>query len=216
MAIIDISRPLASGMAVWPGDQPYEPAWTMRIADGDPVNVSAVTLSPHTGTHADAPYHVDEDGRTADALAFEAYVGRATVIDRRGIGSLAPEDLADLDLAQLERLLIKTETSDLDGQTWPERFLTLDPDLADRFGQQGLKLVGLDTPSVDPRQSTTLDAHHILARHGVAHLENLWLRDVPPGDYWLSALPLRLNGLDAAPVRAVLMTLESGLSATIP
>lgn len=205
MAIYDISRPIAPGMAVWPGDRPFERAWTMRIADGEPVNVSAITMSPHTGTHADAPYHVDEMGRTADALPLEAYVGSATVIERRGVASLTRDDLAELDLARIERLLVKSETSDLDGETWPERFLTLMPDVAELLGEKGIQLVGLDTPSVDPQESQALDAHKRLASHGVVHLENLWLRDVPPGHYWLSAIPLRLEGLDAAPVRAVLM-----------
>lgn len=204
MATYDISRPLRPGMAVWPGDQPFEHEWTMRIADGASVNVSALTLSVHTGTHADAPRHVDDAGRTVDELPLDAYLGPATVIERRGVESLAQDDLRELDLARTERLLIKTETSDAEAQTWPERFLTLGPELAELLGERGVRLVGLDTPSVDPQASKTLDAHHILARHGVVHLENLWLRDVPPGDYWLSALPLRLDGLDAAPVRAVL------------
>lgn len=206
MDIYDISRPLGSGVAVWPGDQRFQRTWTMRIADGETVNVSAITLSPHTGTHADAPYHVDDAGRTSDELRLDACLGPATVIERRGVEALMVHHLTDVDFSQTDRLLIKTETSDLDGETWPEGFLTLTPAVAEFLADQGLTLVGLDTPSVDPPRSKTLDAHRILARHGVVHLENLWLRDVPPGHYWLSALPLRLEGLDAAPVRAVLMT----------
>ena len=180
----------------------------MRIADGESVNVSAIRLSPHTGTHADAPYHVDDAGRTVDELPLEAYLGPATVIDRRGVDALTVEHLDGVDLSRIERLLVRTETSGLDRETWPERFLTLTPAAAECLADHDLKLLGLDTPSLDPQESQTLDAHHVLARHGVVHLENLWLRDVPPGDYWLSALPLRLEGLDAAPVRAVLMTLD--------
>ena len=206
MAIYDVSRPLSPRTVVWPGDQPLTQTWTTRIADGAAVNLSAITLSPHTGTHADAPYHVDEEGRTTADLPLGAYLGPATVVERRGVASLTVDHLAELNLATIERLLIKTETSDLDARTWPERFLTLSPDVAEYLGQQGIRLVGLDTPSVDPQESRTLEAHKILARHGVVHLENLWLRDVPPGEYWLSAVPLKLEGLDAAPVRAVLMT----------
>ncbi len=208
MATYDISRPLRWGMAVWPGDQPFEHNWTMRIAGGASVNVSAITLSVHTGTHADAPSHVDDAGRGVDELPLDAYLGPATVIERRGVESLALDDLAGLDLDRTERLLIKTETSEVDAQTWPERFLTLGPELAELLGERGVRLVGLDTPSVDPQQSKTLGAHHALAHQGIVHLENLWLRNVPPGDYWLSALPLRLEGLDAAPVRAALMTID--------
>ena len=208
MTIYDISRPLAPCMAVWPGDQPFQRAWTMRIADGESVNVSAIRLSSHAGTHADAPYHVDDAGRTADDLPLEAYLGPATVIDCRGVDALTADHLEGVDLSRIDRLLIRTETSDLDRETWPERFLTLTPSAAECLADRDLKLLGLDTPSVDPQESKTLDAHHVLARRGIVHLENLWLRDVPPGDYWLSALPLRLEGLDAAPVRAVLMTLD--------
>ena len=208
MAIYDISRPLAPGMAVWPGDQPFEHDWTLRIADGAAVNVSAVTLSVHTGTHADAPYHVDDAGRTSEQLPLEACVGPATVVDRRDVDVLAPDDLADLDFVQTERLLIKTATSDLDDETWPERFLTVAPETAELLGSEGVQLVGLDSPSVDPEASKTLDAHHVLARQGIVHLENLWLRDVPAGEYWFAALPLRLEGADAAPVRAVLLATD--------
>lgn len=206
MTIYDVSRPISPETAVWPGDRPFERTWTERIREGATVNLSAITLSPHTGTHADAPYHVDDAGRPTDALPLEAYLGPATVVELRGVDALTEDHLADLDLSAIERLLIRTATSDLDAETWPARFLTLTADVAERFGEEGVRLVGVDSPSVDPQESQTLDAHKTLARHGVVHLENLWLRDVPPGDYWLSALPLRLEGLDAAPVRAVLMT----------
>jgi arylformamidase len=120
---------------------------------------------------------------------------------------IEPRHVEGVDLGNPGRILFRTD-SIRDRKTFPERFTALSPELASLLGERGALLVGLDTPSVDPFDSKTLDAHHALARGRVAILEGLILDGVPEGLYELIALPLKLAGLDASPVRAILRTLE--------
>jgi arylformamidase len=206
MRIIDISQPILPATAVWPGDTPFTLSWTLSRKDGASVNLSAITLSPHTGTHADAPLHIGDDGSGAGELDLAAFMGPARVIaavpDARGL--IPPSAFDGLDVASRPRVLIKTGTGG-DGRAWPAGFAGLSPEAARRLVEEGARLVGLDTPSVDPEASTTLDAHHILLEGGLVWLESLMLAHVDPGSYELIALPLRLVGCDASPVRAVLI-----------
>lgn len=201
--LYDITRSIEEGMAVWPGDTPYAHAWGMRIASGDSVNVSALTLSAHTGTHADAPLHFEEGGLSIGAMPLAAYIGPATVLALETRGAIEPDDLHVVAERGIERLLIKTPASLRPNHHWEEEFAFLSPAAADFLVRCGVRLFGTDASSVDHVHSKTLDAHHILGRATVAILEGLALANVPPGDYELIALPLRL-GVDGSPVRAVL------------
>jgi arylformamidase len=205
--LYDITRPIEEGIAVWPGDTAYSHAWSMRIDAGDAVNVSALTLSAHTGTHADAPLHFEESGLSIGAMPLAAYVGPATVLVLDTRGAIEPDDLRVLGARGIERLLIKTPASLRPNDRWEDEFAYLSPAAAEFLVQRGVRLFGTDASSVDHVHSKTLDAHHILGRATVAILEGLALADVPPGDYELIALPLRL-GVDGSPVRAVLRTLD--------
>lgn len=206
--LYDISRPISPAIAVWPGDQTFQVRWTMRLAAGDACNVAAVTMSVHTGTHADAPYHFDEQGAAIADVPLEPYVGPATVVEAAG-GSIDVDILDGLDLARIRRVLFKTGASGLPESQWDTGFAYLTERAARRLADCGVLLVGTDAPSVDPHDSRTLAAHRTLARGGVAILESLHLAAVPPGEYDLMALPLRLVGLDASPVRAVLRPLAA-------
>lgn len=208
MKIRDISQPLSAATAVWPGDQPVELAWTMRRERGDSVNVAAVTLSVHAGTHADGPLHVMDGGAAAGALPLAAYIGSALVVDARGCETLDERALEGVPLEGVERLLFRTRERH-DPAVFPERIAALSPALARRLADGGLRLLGTDAPSVDPLDARELTAHRVLADAGVVHLENLVLDEVPPGRYTLVALPLRLMEADSAPVRAVLLEGES-------
>lgn len=205
MRIIDISRGLTPDVAVWPGDQPFEQAWTERIAEGSSVNLSSIHLSVHTGSHADAPLHVEEDGVPIDEIPLLQFIGPTLILNATTTHSLTPEDVAPNDAPQLPRVLFKTRHSNVSSTTWDPALVPILPETVERLARQGVVLVGTDAPSVDPVDSKTLDAHKALARHGIVNLENLDLRNVEPGVYWLIALPLKLPGLDAAPVRAVLV-----------
>ena len=204
MRILDVSQPVSGAIAVWPGDQPFVRNWTMHQAQGASVNVAALTLSVHTGTHADGWNHVLAAGATAAHMPLDAYVGRCTVVDARGADRLTPEHVAHLDLPATERILFRTRDA-VDETEFPGDVAFLTIDLCRLLAAHRIRLVGTDAPSIDPLDSKTLDAHHALAAAGIANLENLVLTDAPPGDYILVALPLRLNDADSSPVRAVLL-----------
>lgn len=201
--IIDVSRALAEGIAVWPGDAPFALNPTARIAEESTVNLNAVAMSLHTGTHADAPLHVEAEGAPLDALPLSAFIGPAQLLDARGAEAIRPSHLPDGPLAP--RVLFKTDSSDVPDTTWAPDFAPILPATVETLAARGVVLVGTDAPSVDPAESTDLPAHHALVRHGIVNLENLVFRGVAPGRYWLAALPLRLVGVDASPVRAVLL-----------
>jgi arylformamidase len=202
--IIDISQGLSPGMAVFPGDAAYEQGWTLRLGPDCPVNVSRVSFSVHCGTHADAPLHYDAGGAAVAALALEPYIGPCRVIDARGSGPLCePDEIA----AALEnappRILLRLMDR-LNPKVWPTGFRALAAETVELLASKGVVLVGIDTPSVDPETSKTLDAHMACRKADMRILENLVLAHVEPGDYELIALPLKFENLDASPVRAVL------------
>ena len=202
--IIDISPPLRIGMGVFPGDVAYQASQTFTIGPGCPVNVGSIAMSTHCGAHADAPLHYDSKGASIDQLDLGDFIGAARVIDARGAGALCQfeEIAAALDDAP-QRLLFRLMDR-LDPMVWPAGFRTLAPDLVKRLALIGTRLIGVDVPSVDPDTSKDLPSHMACYRHDIRIVENLVLADVAPGDYELIALPLKLQGLDAAPVRAVL------------
>jgi arylformamidase len=199
----DITRTVRAATAVWPGDTRYTVAHNLRLVVGDSVNLTTITFSPHTGTHADAYYHFAADGAHPAAMPLEPYVGPARVVTvTKPDGPLLPDDLPDV--GGVRRLLIHSHVSELDDEQWPERFPYLSVALIERLAGQGVMLVGLDSPSVDAFDSADLPCHHALRRHGMVNLENLCLHDVADGDYELIALPLKLDAVCGSPVRAVL------------
>ncbi len=205
--IIDISQPLSAGMAGFPGDAAYEESRTFVIGPGCPVNVAQIAMSVHCGSHADAPSHYDAAGAAIGALALEPFIGPCRVIDARAAGPLClPEHIAAfLDDVPPRVLLRLAERSD--PHVWPTGFRALSAEVIGFLASKGVRLVGIDTPSVDPEVSKDLPAHRAAMRADMRILENLVLAHVAPGDYELIALPINLANLDAAPVRAVLRRL---------
>jgi arylformamidase len=216
---IDVSRPVADGTAVWPGDPPWRYRLSASIAGGDVANVGEVSGTTHAGTHADAPLHVDPDGVAIDGLPLETFAGPAVLVDISAGGDLIEPD--DLEAAirgveprarharpdgrePIERLLLRTGCDWSSG--FPSRWRALSADAAAWCG--ALRLVGTDAPSVDPADSASLDAHRSLGSSGVAILESLALAGIVPGRYALVAFPLRWIGADASPVRAALRRME--------
>ena len=202
----DISPPVSAAAPVFPGDTPYAQHWSARIAPGCPVNVSAVTLSPHVGAHADAPLHYEDGAAPIGAVDLEPYLGRCRVVHAIGLGALVePGHLAHAEPGLPPR--VRVRTCERAPSTWVDDFAAFAPRTIDWLAERGVRLVGIDTASVDPAASKTLDAHQRLRAHGLRVLENLVLDDVPEGDYELIALPLRWVDADASPVRAVLREL---------
>jgi arylformamidase len=203
--IYDITRAVSPTTHVWPGDTPFSVVHVLRKSEGSSVNLTTLTLSAHAGTHADAYYHYDDSGAYPAQMPLDAYIGRARVVTvTRRAGALTLEDFAGVTLHGIERLLIRSCVSDLADHEWPDEFPYLSVELIAHLSELSVRLIGLDSPSVDAFESKELPCHHALLRHGLVNLESLLLRDVPDGDYDLSALPLKLDGVCGSPVRAIL------------
>jgi arylformamidase len=203
----DISPPLHADSPVFPGDARYEQRWAATLGPGCPVNVSTLTLSPHTGAHADAPLHYDAQGATVGALDLAPYLGRCRVIHAIGVPLVQWQHLAHAIDAQLPpRVLVRTYAR-MPVDRFDDALPAYAPETIERLADRGVVLVGIDSASIDPAASKTLDSHQVIRRRGLRVLENLLLDDVPEGDYELIALPLKLTTADASPVRAVLRAL---------
>lgn len=206
----DISPPVQPGSPVFPGDAAFELRWGATLSADCPVNVATLTLSPHTGAHADAPLHYSADGAAVGALDLAPFLGTCRVVHAIDCGPLVewrhlahalpngPDTLPP-------RLLVRTYARAPAG--WDPQLAGYAPDTLERLADLGVQLVGIDTASIDPADSKTLPSHQVIRRRGLRVLENLVLDEVPEGDYELIALPLKLMTADASPVRAVLREL---------
>lgn len=204
----DISPPISTASPVFPGDAAYRQRWTWTLTDTCPVNVSEIAMSPHIGAHADAPLHYQNGAPAIGTLDLGPYLGPCRVIHALDCGPLImPEHLAHAAGELPPRVLVRTAShAALDW--WTDDFSAYAPQSIEWLAERGVTLIGLDTPSIDPASSKTLDSHQAILRHDMRVLENLLLDDVPPGDYELIALPLALIQADASPVRAVLRELS--------
>jgi arylformamidase len=206
--LYDISQLLRPGMPVWSGDTSFvsEPTWI--LGDACPVNVSRLTLSTHTGSHADAPSHFAAEGRAIDAVDLTSYIGPCVLLDMTHAGPrVEPEHLLPVLPPRAERVLLRTWLR-FPHDEWHSDFTTIAAQSIDLLAERGARLIGVDAPSLDPEVDSKLLAHRRVHHHGMAILEGLVLDAVPPGHYELIAPPLKLAGGDAAPVRAVLRALD--------
>jgi arylformamidase len=208
MKIFDISRPLFNDLAAWPGDTAFDFALKWKMAEGATVNVGAVTMGVHNGSHADAPFHFQPRATTIEQMPLETYIGKAVVIDLSNrFASGARPEITTADLAaatdSAPRLLLKTSVWQ-DPKVFPEWIPVIARDVPEWLRARGITLLGLDLPSVDPIDAKVLVNHHGLTAANVAIVESLDLSEVEAGTYNFAALPLRIVGGDAAPVRAIL------------
>lgn len=203
----DISPPVHAGSPVFPGDTAYQQQWSATLGPGCPVNVSALTLSPHVGAHADAPLHYDPAGAAIGEVPLAPFLGRCRVIHAIAKGPLVRwEHLAHALDDLPPRVLVRTYAR-MPVDRWDAELAAYAPETVERLAALGVQLIGIDTASIDPADSKTLDSHQVIRKHGLRVLENLVLDEVPEGDYELIALPLKLTTADASPVRAVLRAL---------
>jgi arylformamidase len=205
----DISITLAAGTPEWPGDTPYSCGWTGTLSQGSSVNVSWYMTSPHVGTHADAPLHVRDGWPGSHELPLDAFYGAAAVIDVTAFtGEIEAETIdAAIGPSNIERLLLKTGCT-IGSGSFPESWPVLSEACTRALLGRGLRLLGVDAPSVDERHNKSLPVHKMIFSGNACLLENLDLRRIPPGSYELMAFPVKIMSLDAAPVRAILRDIE--------
>jgi arylformamidase len=201
---IDVSRPLRGGTPVWPGDRPFK---LEQICESSFV-LSAFATTCHVGTHIDAPLHLDPDRQGVEDVRIERCVGPAEVVRVPASGgAIAPEGLPTGWSPTASRVLLRTDSHPIDADI-EGGFSALSAELVEWLADRDVDLVGIDTPSVDVFSSQDLPAHHALLARGMTWIEGLWLGDAKPGRYILVALPILLEGAEAAPVRAILKPLD--------
>lgn len=204
MKIHDISPLISPRLAVWPGDVAFRRRVALSMEKGANLDLSSMTATLHLGAHADAPSHYAAGAQGIGAVDLTPYYGPCQLL-RAAVGRgerILPRHLA-ADI-KAPRVLFHTGTFP-DPESWNTDFASLSPELIEHLHGKGVLLVGLDTPSVDPFESKALESHQALARTGMRNLEGLVLDAVPEGLYTLAALPLRIEGADASPLRAVLI-----------
>lgn len=205
--LIDISPRITEMTAVFPGDTPPRREVLQELERGHAVTLSTLHSTVHVGAHADGPNHYGLGGRAIDMQPLELYVGPCQLLRANTPrGDLVKLEHLEGELLQTERLLICTGSFP-DPESWNNDFCGLDPALVDTLGERGVRLVGIDTPSVDPADSKDLLAHQLFFANDMAIIEGLALTGVDPGAYELIAPPLRLVGFDGSPLRAILRTL---------
>ena len=202
--LIDISPLVSPRLGVWPGDVPFARAAGLRLEDGASCELSSIQTTLHLGAHADAPCHRLRGARPIHVMPLETFYGPCQVVEVR-VPRGARIRPADLRVAvRAPRVLFKTGTFP-DPETFTIDFAGLSPELVETLHEAGVLLVGIDTPSVDPFEDERLESHGALAKRGIVNLEGLVLSGVPAGRYTLVALPLRLEGAEASPLRAALL-----------
>lgn len=207
---IDISVPVRNGMVHWPGDTPFERRMDSEIAKGDVANVSQMTGSVHTGTHMDAPRHFISNGKSIDALPFEATIGPARVIGIEDPKAIRVSEIEKHTIGPGERILFRTANS---GRVWStdafqQEYVYVTPESAAYLARLPVRIIGVDYLSVGGFHSGNPETHRALLGAGIWIIEGLDLQNVEPGNYEMICLPLKLMGSDGAPARAVLRRAE--------
>ncbi len=201
---IDISPVISPSLAVFPGDVPFSEKWSQRHLNGAPYSLSSITTTLHIGAHADAPYHYHSKGQTIEQRSLDFYVGRCQVLNLNQKGGEIDSDEIDRSAIQCSRLLVRTDSFS-NPKKWRSDFRYFSERAIDCLHELGVRTLGIDTPSIDAANSKELRAHQRVFQHDLAILEGLTLSSAPEGFYTLIALPLRIAGADASPVRAILI-----------
>jgi arylformamidase len=203
VVLLDVSQPVTTRNAPFPGDTPFSCGWTGTKKGGWSVNVGRIGGTTHIGTHVDAPFHVDDHGARVGGLALDAFVGPAVVLDAVGHDALDADLLRGVDLRASPRVLFRTRATS-DPAVFEKRFPVLTEGTIALLSAAGVRLVGVDQASVDPWDSKDLPVHHALVRAGIVNVENLVLDYAAAGHYELLAAPVNWAEMDAAPLRAIL------------
>lgn len=204
--IFDITPLISPRLGVFPGDVTFSRGVSLDFEKGHNIRLSSINTTLHLGAHADAPNHYSKGGVSIEKCSLEPYLGKCLVVNASvpRATRVKREHLSQIATQGFERVLVRTETFP-DPNNWNSDFASFDPSLIEEFAQGGTKLIGIDTPSIDPEDSKDLPSHAMVARHDLSVLEGIVLEGVPEGVYTLIALPLKIEGADAGPVRAILV-----------
>lgn len=207
--IIDISRRIHPQMPIWPGDKGVDIKRVASIRDGAVCNLSAIDMGLHTGTHVDAPFHFIDGGIDIGSLDLSRFIGMVKVFELDVDRSISYESIKNLPIEKDDIVFFKTANSNIDDQnSFITDFIHIDASAAKYLADTGIKAVGVDYQSVDGFNSESHPVHKILLRKGIGIMEGLYLKDVKAGEYFFSCLPLRIEGVDGSPARAVLLEME--------
>jgi arylformamidase len=212
MKIYDISPVLSENVAVFPGDQAFERKISLDVNQGDPLTLSAITSTLHIGAHTDAPSHYAAQSEDISQRSLHYYFGKVQVIavSKKPKTRIRATDLSSIKILA-PRILFKTLSFE-NPNLWNPDFISCSADLIEALAKQGVKLVGIDTPSIDLSDCKILESHKAVAKNNMAILEGVLLTDVPEGIYTLIALPLKIKDADASPVRAILVDQDLGIA----
>ncbi|MBE7446185.1 MAG: cyclase family protein [Planctomycetia bacterium] len=201
----DITLPISNTLITWPSDPTVSIRKTSLISQGSSCNVSELKFSSHCGTHIDAPYHFEESGITIDQIPLDSLIGNATVFDIKNKEKIDLDDLKSLELQNCKRVIFKTRNSTCwKLSEFKKDFVYITKEAAKYLADSNVKLVGIDSLSVDNFHNINADTHHILLRKGIVIIEGLDLENVKAGEYELIALPLKIRDGDGSPARVVL------------
>ena len=201
--IIDISAAVSERIPIYEGNPPLSMTWAMSLASGDGVNLTEIHEGVHTGTHIDAPLHFIDGGTTIDLVSPRHFFCNVQVVETRG-RTIRPDVFRRKAIRDGDGVLFKTSNSLLYGRKFTRHFVYLEAETAERLVEMRVPVVGIDYLSVEKFGSTAAPVHHTLLREGIPIIEGLVLKGVKPGRYTLSAMPVKLEGREAAPARAVL------------
>jgi len=204
--IYDISPLVSCDLPVWPSDTPFSRKITADMKRGSCYTASSITTTCHVGSHVDAPSHYSMSGETIDKRSLDFFIGKCQVM-HVDVPKKSRIHISHLKSVHAPRLLFATNTFDYTKHAFQPDFAAIDPELMEHIASLGVITVGIDTPSVDLFEATSLDAHKAALRYNMTLLEGVVLKDVPEGIYELIALPLKLKDCDASPVRAILRSL---------
>lgn len=201
--IFDISPLIHKGIAVFPGDTPFERQVLMSQENGSYLDLSSIKTTLHLGAHADALNHYGPNQPGIDQKDLRVYLGGAQVVEvRTAFGQRI--SLFDFDINEISQSRVLFKTNSFHPDQWQDDFVSLSPEVIYALADRGVILVGIDTPSIDPSTSKALESHKAILDRGVSVLEGIVLDDVSTGNYQLIALPLKIKDADASPVRAIL------------
>ncbi|HCN61180.1 cyclase family protein [Mammaliicoccus fleurettii] len=199
---IDITQPLTNDIANWPGDEPFRFELSATKEETGSVNIGCISTSTHIGTHMDAPFHFDNDGIKIHEIDLNRLIGEATLVEAIGEALITREILEGFDIKGTI-IMIKTK-SQAHADVFPDTVPVLTEEAIAYLSSIGIKVFGIDVPSVDDIDSKTLDNHHAFNRYDIINIENLLLEDVTQGYYDFIGLPLNIVGADGSPIRATI------------